>query len=191
MRKLIAGMKLSVDGKFQGPDGYADWVDAWSEDYGLTPQIDACIVGGGMYPGYEQYWSAMQKSPGEPLPMTGQMPTPAELEWARFAARTPHHVLSTSLTSAAWPKTAFIRSLDEVAALKRTPGKDIYVMGGGGITQALLEAGLLDELRLITYPIIAGEGQSLFSSLKTRCALNLKAMEQRAGGRNFAAYAIG
>jgi len=55
MRKLIAGMKVSVDGKMEGPEGYADWVEAWSEDYGLTEQIDACVVGGGMYPGYEQY----------------------------------------------------------------------------------------------------------------------------------------
>jgi hypothetical protein len=42
MRKLIAGMKMSLDGKTEGPEGYADWVDAWSEDYGLTAQIDAC-----------------------------------------------------------------------------------------------------------------------------------------------------
>ena len=46
MRKLIAGLKISVDGKMEGADGTADWVDAWSEDYGLTPQIDACLQGG-------------------------------------------------------------------------------------------------------------------------------------------------
>ena len=45
MRKLIAGMKISVDGKMEGPEGMADWVDAWSDDYGLTPQIDACLLG--------------------------------------------------------------------------------------------------------------------------------------------------
>ena len=51
MRKLISAMKVSVDGKIAGPEGSdADWVEAWSEDYGLTPQIDACVVGGGMYP---------------------------------------------------------------------------------------------------------------------------------------------
>jgi hypothetical protein len=33
-------MKLSVDGKIEGPEGYADWVEAWSEDYGLSQQID-------------------------------------------------------------------------------------------------------------------------------------------------------
>jgi hypothetical protein len=41
VRKLIAAMKISLDGKFEGPEGYAGWVQAWSEVYGLTPQIDA------------------------------------------------------------------------------------------------------------------------------------------------------
>ena len=83
MRKLIAGMKTSVDGKIEGADGYADWVDAWSEDYGLTSQIDACLLGGQMYPGYELYWSAIQQNkPGKPLPMTGSPPTAAEVAWA-------------------------------------------------------------------------------------------------------------
>jgi hypothetical protein len=44
MRKRIAGMTISVDGKIEGPEGYAYWVEA-SEDYGLTQQIDACVVG--------------------------------------------------------------------------------------------------------------------------------------------------
>jgi hypothetical protein len=51
VRKLIAGMKLSVDGKIEGPGGIADWVDAWSDDYGVIPQADACLLGAGMYPG--------------------------------------------------------------------------------------------------------------------------------------------
>ena len=90
MRKLIAAMKTSLDAKFEGADGYADWVDAWSEDYGLTSQIDACLLGGQMYPDYELYWSAIQQNePGEPHPMTGSPPTGAEVAWARFAAETP------------------------------------------------------------------------------------------------------
>ena len=50
MRKLITGMKISVDGKIEGPGCTADWVQAWSDDYGLMPQIDARVLGGGMYP---------------------------------------------------------------------------------------------------------------------------------------------
>src|SRR5215470_1351140 len=140
MRALIAGMKLSVDGKFEGPDGMADWVPAWSEDYGLTPQIDACLLGGGMYPGYEGYWTGIQKEPEKPHWITGSPPTPGELEWARFAAQTPHYVLSQKLTSAAWPKTRFVRGLEEIEALKRQPGKDIYLLGGARTTASLIDA---------------------------------------------------
>src|SRR5262245_3804158 len=60
MRKLIAGMKTSVDAKIEGPEGVADWVEAWSNDYDLMPQIDACLLGANMYPGYEGYWTAVQ-----------------------------------------------------------------------------------------------------------------------------------
>jgi hypothetical protein len=35
MRKMIGAMKISIDGKTEGPEGYADWVDAWSDDFGL------------------------------------------------------------------------------------------------------------------------------------------------------------
>ena len=42
MRKLIAGMKVSADGRIEGPDGFADWVDGWSDDYELTSQI--CLL---------------------------------------------------------------------------------------------------------------------------------------------------
>jgi hypothetical protein len=82
MRKLITGMKISVDGKIAAPEGMADWVQAWSDDYGLTPQIDACVLGGGMYPGYEQYWTGIQNQPNKPAWITGNAPTPAEIEWA-------------------------------------------------------------------------------------------------------------
>jgi len=190
MRKLIAGMKTAVDGKIEGPEGFADWVDTWTDDYGLTPRIDACLLGAHMYPGYEQYWTAMQDEPDQPLPMTGKLPTPAELEWARFAAKTPHYVLSSTLTSAAWPGTRFLREVGDVAALKRQPGKDIYLMGGAQIVASLLDAGLVDELRLIIYPLVAGEGKALFATMKSRRRLELENIQQLPGGRISLAYGI-
>ncbi|MER8863119.1 dihydrofolate reductase family protein [Mesorhizobium sp. M0751] len=183
MRKLIAGMKISVDGKMEGPEGYADWVDAWSDEYGLTPQIDACLLGSVMYAGYERYWSAIQNEPDKPLPMTGKLPKPAELEWARFAAQTPHYVLSNTMISAAWPKTRFVRNFEDIAALKQQPGKDIYLMGGARIAASLIDAGLVDELRLIVYPLLAGEGKPLFGTAKNRRGLELRKVEQLSDGR--------
>jgi len=190
MRKLIAGMKVSADEKFGGPDGYADWVDAWSEDYGITPQVDACLLGGGMYSGYEQYWTAIQNAPAKPLPMTGKFPTPGEIEWARFAARTPHYVLSNTLSSATWPLTKFVRGLDHIDALKKENGKDIYLLGGGRTTANLIEAGLVDELRLIVYPLIAGDGKALFAPTKRRRGLELRKVQQLDGGRISLVYGI-
>jgi dihydrofolate reductase len=191
MRKLITAMKISVDGKYEGSQGYADWVGDWSDDYGLTPEVDACVLGGRMYPGYEQYWTAIQEGPGKVHPLSGAVPTPAEVEWARFAERTPHYVVSSTLTSAAWPNTRFLRSLDDLAALKLEPGKDIYLMGGGAITAAAIDAGLVDEARLIVYPLIAGEGRALFASSATRRALELRKVEQLPDGRLSLVYGIG
>lgn len=190
MRKLIAGMKTSLDGKIEGTDGMAHWVHAWSDDYGLTPQIDACLLGGGMYPGYEGYWTGIQNEPEKPAWITGSAPTPAELEWARFAAKTPHYVLSRSLTSARWPNTSFVRGLDEIEALKQQPGKDIYLVGGARTTASLIEAGLVDELRLLVYPLIAGEGKALFGTTARRRALELRKSEQLPDGRVRLVYGI-
>ncbi|RWP66587.1 dihydrofolate reductase family protein [Mesorhizobium sp.] len=191
MCKLITGMKVSVDGKMEGPEGYADWVDAWSEEYGLTPKIDACLLGSVMYAGYERYWSAIQNEPDKPLPMTGKLPTPAELEWARFAEQTPHYVLSNTMISAAWPKTRFMRSLEDIAALKQQPGKDIYLMGGARMTASLIDAGLVDELRLILYPLLVGEGKALFGATQNRRGLELRKVQQLTDGRVSLVYGIG
>ena len=190
MRKLIAAMKMSLDGKIEGPGGTADWVEAWSEDYGLMPHIDTCLLGGGMYPGYEQYWTGIQNEPGKPAWITGNPPTAAEIEWARFAAATPHFVLSSTLSSALWPKTSFARKLDDVAALKRRPGKDIYLIGGARTTASLIDAGLVDELRLLVYPVVAGEGKALFATSGARRRLELEKVEELPGGRVSLIYGV-
>jgi dihydrofolate reductase len=177
MRKLITGMKISLDGKIEGAEGMADWVQAWSEDYGLMPQLDACLLGAGMYPGYERYWTAIQKEP-------------AEIEWARFVARTPHYVLSNTLTSSEWPNTHFVRSLSEIADLKKQPGKDIYLVGGARTAASLIDAGLVDEVRLLVYPLIAGAGTALFATTDRRRSLTLRHTEQRPDGRVSLSYAV-
>jgi len=190
MRKLIAGMKISVDGKFQGAEGMADWAESWSEDYGLTPDIDACLLGGGMYPGYENYWTGLQREPHTPAWITGTPPTPAELEWARFIEHTPHYVLSTTLNETAWPQTRFLRDLDAVRALKQAPGKSIYLLGGGKTVAGLMDAGLVDELRLIVYPLICGDGQALFAEAHKRHGLALQKVQALPDGRLHLVYGL-
>ncbi len=191
MRRLIAAMKISIDGKYEGAQGYADWVDGWSDDYGLASEIDACVLGGPMYQGYEPYWTTIQQAPTEVHSERDERFTAAELEWAEVAKRLPHYVVSRSAQTAEWPNTRFIRSLDDVAALKKQEGKDIYLMGGGGLVSAALEAGLVDEMRLIVYPLLAGEGPALFANANSRRPMTLEKSEQLPDGRLSLVYGIG
>jgi dihydrofolate reductase len=190
MRKLIAAMKVSLDGKSEGPEGYADWVEAWSEDFGLTDRVDACLLGGRMYPGYEQYWTAIREAPDQPLPMTGKLPLAAELRWSQFAGRTPHYVLSKTLAAAAWAQTKILREVDEVVALKAQPGKDVYLMGGAQLANSLIDAGLVDELHFIVYPLLAGPGKTLFERLGRRRGLELLSQRPLEAGKVCLSYAI-
>jgi dihydrofolate reductase len=191
VRKLIAGMQTSIDGKIEGPEGFADWVDAWSDHYEVIERVDACVLGAGMYPGYEAYWSAIRAAPHEVLAATGKAPTPGEVEYAQFTARTPHYVLSNTMTSALWSTTSFLRDPDEVAALKQQPGKDIYLVGGARTVASLIDAGLVDELRLTIHPLIAGEGKPLFAGTERRRGLELRKVEQLEGGQVTLIYGVG
>ncbi len=162
MRKLIAAFKTTLDGKIESSLGFADWVDGWSEDYNLRGHIDACILGSIMYNGYEQYWTAIIDAPNGIHPMTEKYPTSGEIEWSKFAKNTPHYVLTHEHKEYSWPNTQSITSIEAIATLKEQTGKDIYLMGGADIFSKILDADLIDELRLIIYPIIIGTGKPLF-----------------------------
>lgn len=143
-----------------------------------------------MFPGYERYWTAIQNEPKKSIAMTGKVPTSAEVEWARFAAQIPHYVLSSTVNSPLWPNTRVVRTLDEVAALKQQQGKHIYLVGGARTTASLIDAGLVDELRLIVYPLIAGEGKPLFATAKHRRRLELRNVQQHRDGRVSLVYGL-
>jgi dihydrofolate reductase len=68
MRKIIAGLIVSVDGFIEGANGELDWVETWEDPFDLLPQIDTCILGRGMYAGYEQYWAAILANPEASCP---------------------------------------------------------------------------------------------------------------------------
>jgi len=84
-----------------------------------------------------------------------------------------------------------VRGLDEVAALKQQPGKDVYLIGGARTTAACIDAGLVDELRLIVYPLIAGGGVALFATTERRRELELRGVEQLSDGRLSLVYGVG
>jgi dihydrofolate reductase len=171
MRKIIAALVVSVDGFIEGPNGELDWVESWEDPFDLLTQIDTCILGGGMYPGYEQYWGAILASPSGILPFTGRVASESEIEYARFAEKTPHIVLSKTLGSVAWKNALIVRDIDAIRTLKHQPGKDMHAVGGATLVSSLMNQGLIDELRLVVSPLVLGGGKALFKDVKARHSL--------------------
>ncbi|MGH6806723.1 MAG: dihydrofolate reductase family protein [Ensifer adhaerens] len=191
MRKVAAGMQMSIDGKIDGPDGYADWVDSWSDTFDLLPEIDACVLGSGMYSGYEQYWTAIKAAPHSPLELTGNLPTSEEIEYADFALSTPHYLLSKTLDRVRWANTTVLRDAAEIDVLRMRPGKTIYVVGGAQTVSGLLDRGSIDELRLTIHPLVVGEGKALFATIARRHRLQLNEAKSRSDGTVSLVYTVG
>jgi len=173
MKKIIAALRVSLDGLIEGPNGELDWVAEWSEDFEMLNQIDTCILGAGMYPGYEQYWTAILANPEGILSFTGRSATKGEIAYAQFADRTPHVVLSTTLDKAEWKTTRIVRDVNEIRSMKHQSGKGMYVIGGATLVSSLINLDLIDELRLLVHPIVLGEGKALFKDVKERHELKL------------------
>lgn len=189
-RRMIAALQISLDGFTQGEDrGEPSWVESWTDALALIPDVDAFVQGAGMYPGYAEYWSAIEADPKRDAPFSSAPPGEAEIAYARFAAKTPHYVVSTKLEGVTWPKTArMVRDLAELKALKSQPGKNIYVVGGATLVTSLLNANLLDELRLIVHPLLLGGGQPLFANVKARRALKFIEAKPAKSGRVVLTY---
>ena len=173
MRTLIAALQVSLDGLIEGPNGELDWVGTWEDSFGLLDQVDTFVLGGGMYPGYEQYWSAVLANPEGIAPFTDRVPSEGEIEYARFAERTPHVVLSTTLEAVNWKTTRIVRDLEAIRALKEESGKDIHAVGGATLVSSLMNEGLIDEIRMTVHPIVLGQGKPLFKDVTERQALEL------------------
>ena len=74
-----------------------DWVDSWADGLELLPAVDAFVLGGGMWPDYERFWTTILDDPEAAAAMLGRDPYPREVAYARVAAATPHLVLSQTL----------------------------------------------------------------------------------------------
>jgi dihydrofolate reductase len=188
-RSLISAMQVTLDG--YSSEGDAPWVDSWADGLGLLPPVDAFVLGGGMFPDYEQWWATILDDPGTAADWLGRDPYPREVAYARLAAETPHLVLSKTLTGASWPTARIVDSMDEIRALKEQPGKAVYVVGGPGLVTSLVNDGLLDELRLIVHPVVVGGGRTLFTGLVEPRLLELVSSEPTAAGRVNLTYRVG
>jgi dihydrofolate reductase len=166
MRKLLSFMVVTLDGFYEGPNGELDWpnVDAEFNEFSISQlnDIDSLLFGRVTYEGMASYW-----------------PTPDALEFDPVIAERmnsiPKVVFSKSLTEATWQNST-LTSEDigtVVPKLKEQPGKALAVFGSPALTVSLLEAGLVDELRVMVMPILLGGGKSLFTGLRERVHLKL------------------
>jgi dihydrofolate reductase len=191
-RKMIAALQVSLDGFTQGSDrGGDEWVDSWADALGLLPEVDAFVQGAGMYPGYAEYWAAVDAAPHSVPPYQSRAPYEREVAYARLAKMTPHYVVSKSLDGVAWPPLAtMVRDVSELRALKSQAGKNIYAVGGPTLVMSLLNADLLDELRLIVHPLLLGGGRALFERVSQRRSLSFIAAEPTASGKVVLSYRV-
>lgn len=189
-RKMIAALQVSLDGFTQGSDqGGTEWVDSWADALALVPDVDAFVQGAHMYPGYGVYWESIYKDPERLAPFQNRVPNAREVEYARRAAETPHYVVSRTLEGVSWPPTArMTRSLDDLRALKREAGGNIYVVGGPTLVTNLLNENLLDELKLIVHPLLLGGGKALFAGVTAPRPLSFVSADSTDSGKLVVTY---
>jgi dihydrofolate reductase len=159
-RRIIATDYMSLDGVIQDPvgmegSGLGDWTGPFSRGpdgdkfkHDELAEADALLFGRLTYDGFAAVWPTV------------------EGEFAQRMNSLPKYVASRSLKSAAWNNTTIIgRDLvGEAKALKAEPGRDVLIYGSASIVHALMPHRLVDEYRLMIYPIVLGRGKRLFPS---------------------------
>jgi dihydrofolate reductase len=164
MRKVVAVELVSVDGVMESPE---KWAPPYSNDEmeeanaaGMAAS-DAMLLGRVTYEGMAAFW------PNQP----------AGTPMVDYINSVPKYVVSETLEEPlAWNNSTLIKGnefAEEVAELKRRPGKDITTLGSGALVRSLLRDGLLDELRLMVHPVVLGSGKRLFEDEGDQKSLKL------------------
>ena len=175
MRKLIVSEFLSLDGVMQAPGGadedteggfrHGGWTwPYWHDDMGATfgalmRDVDAILLGRKTY--------VIHATAFEPMPagdvFGDMMNTPA------------HYVVSKTLEKPIWRNTTIIRDdpVEAIRRLKAAPGRTIMTDGSHQLVHSLLQHDLVDELHLLLYPLLLGEGKRLFPE-RAHVAFQLK-----------------
>jgi dihydrofolate reductase len=152
MRKVVAYELVSLDGVAESPDTFfAAWDDV--TDANLAEVIgtqDAVILGRRSHDEWADHWPGSDMEP-----------------FATFINGVAKHVATSSPLDRGWANAVAIEGDlgDAVRELKAQPGGDIGVHASISVARALLAAGLVDELRLVVAPAVAGSGRRLLDGL--------------------------
>ncbi len=178
MRTVTYGGAVSLDGFLAGVDGSIDWLH-FSKDVQQVmtdywKNVDTILMG------RKTYAVAAEGKPKKAKRDTRKKP----------AMQT--YVFSRTLKSIDEPGTELVAgdAVEFVRDLKRAPGKDICLMGGGELAQSLLAASLVDQIGLNIHPILLGSGIPAFRDPGHRVKLTLKECRPLEGGCILANYEV-
>ena len=182
MRKVIAMIHLSLDGLAATPNDELDWIsyDDELEQYAHSMHAitDAVIWGRRTYEGMAGYWLTVPGNPDS---------SPSEREHAQFLEGATKIVVSRTLDRVAWngaDNTVLIKDhiADEINAIKRQPGKDIWFLGSVALAQTFMQLDLIDEFRININPTVLGQGKPYFAQGTSGFPLKLLEAQTLASG---------
>ena len=172
MSKLVVTEFVSVDGVFEDPGGaegyeHGGWTFEYDRGNDLAcldelMEAEAHLLGRVTYEGFAEAWPSR------------------EGEFAEQLNSDPKYVVSTTLKDPEWQNTTVISGdvAEELAKLKERTDGAILVAGSGTLVRTLLEADLVDELRLMVFPTVLGRGKRLFPEGIDRLKLRLAQSKQ-------------
>ena len=174
MRKITFGVSNSLDNYVARADDAIDWLMPSPEaaavlaDYWKS--IDTILMG------RKTYDVALRQGKGEAIHSLGMQT----------------YVFSRTLKPGEQGKVTIVSSdaVDFVRALRGREGKDICLVSGGALASALFEAGLIDEIRLNTHPLLLGSGIPLFHPMTGQIKLELLESKQFPNGCVLARYGL-
>jgi dihydrofolate reductase len=170
MGRIVATEFVSLDGVMEAPGGGEDYEhQGWTfeiergaegDKFKLdeTLATEALLLGRTTYEGFAAAWPSMKG------------------EFADKFNAMPKYVVSSTLQEPSWNNTTVLGGdvAEEVARLKGTLDGEVVVHGSAQLVQSLIEQDLLDELRLMVFPVLLGSGKRLFGSASDKKPLRLK-----------------
>ncbi len=152
MRKIVVYELLSLDGVAEAPDTFlTEWDEAMDANLGaVIATQDAVILGRRSYTEWADFWPDSQIQP-----------------FATFINGVTKHVATSTPLDRGWANATVIDGglVDFVQALKQQDGGDVGVHASISVAQALLAAGVVDELKVVIAPMVVGAGRRLLDGL--------------------------